>query len=792
MQFSKNWLYEWVKLKSTPYELTQKLTMAGLEVDSVSNYSAFKGVIVAQVDSMVPHPSSDTLNVCQLKTGAEGLVQVVTGAPNVKAGDKVCFAPVGTHLPALHKPNESLEVANFKGVESLGMLLSTQEMGLTDKADELMILSQQAPVGEQIWEYLHLDDVIFDLDITPNRGDCLSIQGIAREVHALTKAEFVPVKVSSISPLIDDEMPVHLNAAQACPRYCGRVIRGVDCSKSTPDWMVEKLRRSHIRSINPVVDIMNFIMIELGQPMHAFDMAQVKGSIHARMSKLGESITLLDGQTLTIDHEDVLMIADDEKPLAIAGIMGGLESGVTNNTQDIFLESAFFAPEAIAGRGRKLGVHSDSSFRFERGVDPMGQTLAIERATQWILDICGGQPGPIIDVSNEHLPRKEPIILPCKQVNTLLGVAIDTDEMIADLKRLQCEVTKEGDVLTVQPPAFRFDLSIPEDLVEEIARVKGYDNIEASLPAGICKPKPGQAITEQRVNRLLIDLGYHEVITYSFVDSQMQAHFEQESPVVLANPITADMSVMRQNMWPGLVRAAKHNMHRQQANICLFEMGLVFKQTKKGLQQTKKLGGLCSGMVQTPNWRVSAKPYTFFDVKAHIEQLWQSTGKGLDKLTWESTEHPGLHPGQTAKILADGKLIGIVGAMHPKLEAELDLLGPVFLYELDVAPLMKRTPIQFKKPSMYPAVRRDLSFLIDEQVSCAKVCEWLKKEGGHLLQDIIVFDIYQKDMSQGRKSMALGLIWQDAKRTLVDTDIDEKIGHLVQGLKQQFDAQLRD
>ncbi len=794
MQFSKNWLYEWVNYKNPISELTHRLTMAGLEVDAVTPYQPFQGVVVGQLTSIEEHPKAKHLKICQLSV-LDQTFQVVTAASEITIGDKVVYAPIGTHLPAIHQRKEVLAEVDFKGEKSQGMMLSATEMGLSEKSDGLLLLSDQAPVGEDVWEYLHLDDVIIDLDITPNRGDCLSIQGIAREIHALTKSKLNPIKIESIPAVHHETVNINLQAPKACSRYCGRIIKNVDCSRATPDWMVEKLRRSNIRVINPVVDILNFIMIELGQPMHAFDFETIDSDITVRMSQVGESLKLLDGQTATFDDNLTLLVADKNKALAIAGVMGGDGSAVTSESKTIFLESAFFAPEMIAGTGRKFNIHTDSSFRFERGVDPQGQIQAIERATQWILDICGGEPGPIVEVDSDSLPKKQPISFSLAHAQKLLGYELNLTEVVQDLRRLQCNVEVKEEECEVLAPSYRFDLNIQEDLIEEIARLKGYDNIELTLPKGICSPRRQTEFNEMRLKRAMVDLGYQEVISYSFVDKNLQTsvHGDLEEQIELSNPIASDMSVMRKSLWPGLLKACAYNMHRQQSDLSFFEVGLVFNLEDGELKQRKMLGGLCSGTLNKTHWSQKSVALDVFDLKGHIEQLWALSGKVVDNLEWPEVSHIALHPGQSANIVYSGAIIGAVGALHPRLAKSLDIKSPVFLFEMSCEWLQKIEAKTFQKPSSYPVMRRDLSFVVHENKTCEEISGWLKKEGGHLLKDVIVFDLYQgRGVPEAHKSMALGLIWQDSKRTLVDKEVDDIVDHLVQGIRDTFGAQLRD
>lgn len=792
MQISEQWVREWIDPKCNTRELAEQLTMAGLEVDSVEAVCPqFLGVVVAQVDSAEPHPQA-SLTVCQVSDGKQSY-QVVCGAPNVAAKQKVALAKVGAFLPSIHQPNETLEIAQLKGVASHGMLVSLQELGLAEKSEEILVLHPNAPLGDSLWDYLHLNDTLLELDLTPNRGDCLSIQGVARELHALTRATLDPIRIDSIQPAHDDVLKVTLDASKACPRYSGRIIKQVDCRTQTPDWMVEKLRRSGIRAINPIVDIMNYVMIELGQPMHAFDLQKVQQEIIVRPSKDKESLVLLDGQAIEL-LAGTTVIADAKGPLAMAGIMGGQDSGVTASTTDVFLESAYFDPIQIAGKARRHGLHTDSSHRFERGVDYDLQVKAIERATQWILDICGGKPGPVIDVKSDAWQPFEAIRFSPERAKELLGFDLDPESMRQHFERLGCVVNGQGSAWEVQPPSYRFDLKIQEDLVEELARLVGYHNIVATMPKATMRPQEHADYPVLRFKQILVDLGYQEAISYSFVDPKFQGllHPNREA-IALTNPIASDLAQMRLSLWTGLLKALQYNAHRQQEHVCLFETGLVFLPTHEGLKQVPKIGGVAWGALESPHWSQKQKPLDFFDVKGHVETLWRISGKSLDELEWESVESDSLHPGQSAALKYQGEVIGLVGMLHPSVQAKLDIKGSVFVFELQLAALTNKRSIEFKKPSTFPAVRRDLSLVVEQEITCSAMTQWLKKKAGNNLTDLNVFDLYQgSNIEAGKKSIALGLVWQDCYRTLKDTEIEEKMQGIIQGLQDTFGATLRD
>ncbi len=788
MQFSEQWMREWVNPKLTTPELAHKLTMAGLEVDSVAPYcEPFTEVVIGLVETC---ESQGKLSKLSVNVG-ERLLNIVCGAPNIAQGQKVAVAMEGAHLPAIHQPSEQLKKTTIKDMPSEGMILSLEELGLAEKSEQIHVLHPNAPVGESVWDYMHLDDTIIDVDLTPNRGDCLSMQGVGRELHALTGAPFNPVGVHPIPASHDHQISIDIQDTQSCPRYSARIIENVDCSKKTPDWMIEKLRRSNIKSINPVVDVMNYVMIELGQPMHAFDLNTIEGDIVIRQSIEGEPLTLLDGQQAKM-HAHTLMVADRQKPLAIAGIMGGLDSGVTSQTTKVLLESAHFTPEALAGKARSYGLHTDSSHRFERGVCPSGCVDAIERATQWILDICGGEPGSVMDVKS-HLKDPQVIEFSPERCATHLGFELNEEQVRQDFERLGCQV-EVGTPWQVTAPTFRFDLTIEEDLFEEVARLKGYDNIPNQSGFGpFSTTASGLGVNETRIKLAMADIGYQEAITYSFVCPSMQADlFPEVEGSPLVNPIASDMSMMRVSLFPGLLTALKHNVNRQQDNVALFETGLVFQQND-GLKQTKKLGGLVHGQFSPKAWDTKAKACDFFDVKGHIEHLWVGMGHELDSLGFEAGEHPALHPGICASIHNNNQVIGHVGQLHPSLESKLDIKGPVFLFEMNVDPILSTEALGFEKYSIYPEIKRDLSMVLSDSTPANQVMDWIKANAGIKLKKVELFDVYAgSNLPEGSKSLALSLLWQDFDKTLTDEAIEGLMTPIIQGLKQTFDATLRE
>ena len=620
MKFSEKWLRQWVDIDASTQQLVDKLTMAGLEVDGVEPVAGdFSGVVVAEIVGCEQHPDADKLRVTQVSTGQETF-QVVCGAPNARVGIKVPFATVGAVLPG----NFKIKKARLRGVESFGMLCAEQELGISDAADGLRELAQDAPVGEDVRAYLQLDDKIIDVDLTPNRGDCLSMIGLGREVSANFLTDINEQPVAEVAPVINDTFKVYIDAPEGCPRYVGRVIRNVDVSRPTPLWLTERLRRAGIRSIDPVVDVTNYVMLELGQPMHGFDLDTLAGAIHVRMATPAESLTLLDGQHITLS-EKTLVIADEHKALAIAGVMGGEGSGVSATTRNVFLESAFFDPITIAGKARSYGLHTDSSHRFERGVDHQLQKKAIERATALIMDICGGEPGPVSEVASEaHLPTQREVTLRSDKVTALLGMAIDDHHIEALLTRLGLGLSKQADGRwQVSVPSWRFDIAIEEDLVEELGRIYGYNNLPQSTPAALLKMKQVDEaqVSESSIRRVLTSRGYQEAICFSFYAPELHKQFDPvREPVALANPIASDLSVMRTSLLPGLVKTAQYNLNRQQSRVRLFETGLTFVKEGDELRQEPMLAALVTGSRQPESWLGKPEPVDFFDLKGILRR----------------------------------------------------------------------------------------------------------------------------------------------------------------------------
>jgi len=793
MKLSDQWLREWVNPELSPAELGHVLTMAGLELDSLETAAtSYTGVVVGMIKKVVPHPDADKLRVCQVDDGSGSDIQVVCGAPNAAAGMLVPFARVGAQLPGGLK----IKKAKLRGVESFGMLCSAKEVGLAESSEGLMALPEEAPLGEDFRQWLDLDDQVYDIDLTPNRADCLSVAGIARETALLTAAPLQEVDIAPVTAGSDDEFKIVVEDSDSCPRYAGRVIQGVNVQVQTPLWMQERLRRSGIRSINPVVDITNYVMLEQGQPMHAFDMSKLSNGIIVRQPLEGESLVLLDGQEIEIKPGS-LVIADEQGPLALAGIMGGEASSVVDESRDIFLESAFFTPRAIAGRARQYGLHTDSSHRFERGVDSELQVKAIERATQLIMTICGGTPGPVSDIRAEgYGVAADAIALREAQIPRILGVSIERGEVEGILIRLGCAVSSEEWGWKVIPPSYRFDIAIEVDLIEELARVYGYHRIQGTsqtMKAEIVL-QPEDRLPIERLQNVLIDMGYWEAITFTFVDPAMERVLAPDySPVKLANPLSSELAVMRTTLWSGLIKAAQHNLNRQQSRVRLFESGLSFIPDGEKIIQEPKLAGVLTGMAFPESWVRPEREVDFYDLKGDVENL-LAMGVGLKEIHFKPLlDHASLHPGQSAEIYRGDHLIGVMGALHPGLEKALDLEQRIYCFELNLASILSANVPKFGENSKYPAIRRDLALVVDESIPAADILSSIEKLGISQIQDFYIFDVYTGEgVASGRKSIALGLILQELSRTLNDKEVDEIITKVISQLEKDVDASLRN
>ena len=792
MQFSESWLRALVNPPLSTEELCHLLTMAGLEVEECRPAGAdFSNVVVARILTAEKHPDADKLKLCSVDTGEHGVLQIVCGAPNAAAGLVVPCALVGAKLPGV--PGIEIKKAKVRGVESHGMLCSARELGLSEDHGGLLTLPENAPIGRNVREVLALDDKLITLKLTPNRADCLSLTGIAREVAALTGAPLTLPAIEPVAAVHDETRAVVLDAPAACPRYCGRIVRGVNAKVPTPDWMKQRIERCGVRAISALVDVTNYVMLELGQPLHAFDDAQLAGKIHVRLPKAGEQLLLLNEQTVT-PTADTALIADEQKPLAMAGIMGGEHSGIADGTTDLFLESAFFAPDAIAGKARALGFSSDASYRYERGVDFALQRRAIERATQLIIDICGGRPGPVIEaVATAHLPQRPPVRLRLPRVARVLGIELGFARIEKLVAGMGFAYERKGDDLIVTPPSHRFDIEIEEDLIEEIARIHGYDNIPASPPTARCEmlPLPEVARGAMALRRLLAERGFHEVVNYSFVEAGWEADFAGNAkPVVLANPIASQMGVMRSSLIGGLVGTLVGNLKRQTNRVRIFELGRCFIQDADegtGYCQPLRVAALASGPALPEQWGVPARSTDFYDLKGDLEALFAPRVLNFERVT-----HPALHPGRCARVLLDGKELGVIGEIHPRWKQKYELSDSAVVFEIDLAALLETPMPAYTEVSRFPAVVRDIALVVPQQCETGVLRAALLRAAPEYVREIQLFDVYQgKGVAADCKSLAFRVAMQDTRKTLADSDADAAMASLLATAQKQFGAVLR-
>ena len=798
MKFSESWLREWVNPAISSEELTHQITMAGLEVDGVDPVAGeFTGVKVGEVVECGQHPDADKLQVTKVNLGDE-IVDIVCGASNCRLGLKVAVATVGAVLPG----NFKIKKAKLRGQPSFGMLCSESELGLAESSDGIIELPLDAPVGTCVREYLNLDDVTIDVDLTANRGDCLGIKGLAREVGVLNSLAVNEVETPAVSPSIDDKREITISAGEACPRYLGRVIKGINVNAQSPLWLVEKLRRCGVRSIDPVVDVTNYVLLELGHPMHAFDLAKIDGCIDVRFAKEGEKLVLLDENEVSLSS-DTLVIADsnngESKALAMAGIFGGLHSGVTAQSTDIFLESAFFAPLAILGKARQYGLHTDASHRYERGVDPQLQHQAMERATALLLEIVGGEAGPVIEAKHDaHIPAEKSVTLRREKLDGRIGFHIEDNTVSEILQRLGFTVEFADDIWKVVVPAYRFDIAIEVDLIEEVARIFGYNNIPNVSPtAKLTMPTHREAnLSVAKLRNTLVNRGYQEAITYSFVDPKVQELLHPGQEVMtLPHPISSEMSVMRVSMWTGLLQAMSYNQNRQQNRVRLFETGLRFipdESVENGVRQEQMLAGVISGQRFDEHWQMEKAASDFYDIKGDVEALLSLTADA-GAYEFSQAEIDALHPGQTAAIRKNGKLVGYLGTLHPELERKLGLNGRTLMFELLLSEVLTQKLPEARDLSRFPSNRRDIAVVVEEQINANKVLQLIEKVGGNYLVDLNLFDVYQgKGIEPGFKSLAIAMVLQDHDKTLEEKDINEVVNRVVDTLKVELNASLRD
>ncbi|HIJ26752.1 MAG TPA: phenylalanine--tRNA ligase subunit beta, partial [Gammaproteobacteria bacterium] len=723
-----------------------------------------------------------------VEAGEEEPLTIVTNVADIAVGEKIAVAKVGCVLPDGMK----IKKAKLRGVPSFGMFCSMGTLGLMEESESLERLPSEAPVGVSIRDYMALDDQVIEVDLTPNRGDCLSISGVAREVGVMNSASVKSVEFEPVIASSERTFPVYIENAAGCPRYLSRVIEGVNPRADSPLWMQERLRRAGMRSLGPLVDVTNYVMLELGQPMHAFDLAKLSGAITVRNAVAGESLTLLDGKEIELNRE-TLLVTDEKGPLALAGIMGGESSGIEEETTDLFLECAFFAPLSIAGKARSYGLHTDSSHRFERGVDSQLQLLAIERATQLLIDIVGGSAGPVEEAVNpETLPSANRINLRSERLERILGLSLDPAWVAETLQGLGLSLETNAEGWQVVSPSWRFDLAIEADLIEEVGRIYGYDQLPSTHPQLSAEiRKNPEAITPlQQLRQTLVDQGYREVITYSFVDPKLQQIMDpQHEALALENPISSDLSVMRTSLWPGLIQSMEFNSKRQQSQIRLFETGLRFVPEADGLKQQRMVAGLLYGEIEPEQWSVTSRSVDFFDMKGDLELLLE---KG-DKVQFVAASHPVLHPGKSAQIKMGATVLGWAGAIHPAIAAQLSLPKNIFLFELDLQQLQERMIPAFNPLSKFPMIRRDLAILLNRNILSQEVLDTAEASiDQKILRGVRLFDLYQGDnLKEDEKSLAFGIFLQHDERTLTDDEVEAVIVQVVENLEQQHGAKLR-
>jgi len=790
MKFSVNWLKQWVRLDLDASELAERLTASGLEVEAVEPVAAdFTDVVVAEIEACSPHPNADKLSVCTVNDGSARRLQVVCGAPNARAGMRVPLARVGARIGH----DVEIKAAKLRGIESAGMLCSARELGLSDDHAGLLQLPPDAPLGEGLRQWLALADCSIEIDLTPNRADCLSIRGLARDVAAICSTDFIAHEIPAVAAGSDARLPIRLEHAEGCPRYAARIIHNIDSNAVTPLWMREALRRCGMRSISPVVDATNYVLLELGQPLHAFDFDRIEREIIVRRGRGGEKLLLLDGSEVELDS-DVLVICDARGPVALAGIMGGEASAVTANTGSILLESAWFKPAVISGKARAYGLHTDASHRFERGVDPQGQVQAIERATSLILDICGGEPGPVLLVEEpKWIPSNPPVRLRHDRLKRVTGLDFEPAEVEAILTRLGMKVCFAEHAWTVTAPSARMDIAIEEDLIEEVSRIYGYDRIPEAAPRGVLSV--GSAASDEvplmELKQCLCAAGYQEAINYSFVDRRrLEAMHQSAEALSLANPLSAEMGVMRTSLLPGLLAALNFNLRRQQDRVRLFESGLAYLQRADGLHEIPRIAAVAAGAAWPEQWSVASRAVDFYDIKGDVERL--SALGGREPADFVPFDAPWVHPGASAQVILKGCIIGWCGAVHPGVLSALDVDSEVFAFELDLELLQRRGSLLVNPVSRFPSIRRDLSFWVPEAVTFAQTRAVVIEAAGELLQNLVVFDVYQDNkLKKGYKSVAIGLILQNVSSTLTDEMVNPVLHRTIAGLEQRLGAQIR-
>jgi len=765
-------------------DLGHALTMAGLEVEEQELVAQpFNNVVIGEIISAEKHPDADRLQLCKVDVGQAEPLQIVCGAPNARVGLKAPCAMLGAKLADFE-----IKKAKVRGIESFGMMCSAKELGLAEQVDGLLEFPTSAVVGQNVREYLGLDDTLYTIKLTPNRADCLSILGVARDVVAMTGAAMNLPRITEAKLDSNKTVTVNVTEHAACPSYFGRVIEGVNASAETPDWMIRALERSGLRSISVIVDITNYVLLELGQPMHAFDLDKLKGDITVRFAQSGESIKLLNDTEAKLVADD-LVIADASGPIALAGVMGGEPTSVTEQTNNIFLESAFFTPGVMAGKARRLGLSTDSSYRFERGVDYGNTKQALERATGLVLDICGGQAGAITEAVAK-LPERQAVTLRYARVRSVLGIDIAKEKVGAILSQLGFSFQENGDNFIVQAPTYRFDIEREADLIEEIARLHGYDKIPAIAPIANLSmlPLPAAKLSEHWLKDVMQTQGYQEVVTYSFVDESWERDFlANPNPIKLKNPIASNLSVMRTGLWGGLLDVLTYNLNRKQERAMLFEVGSTFHLKDNGYREETHIAGLCYGAVLPEQWGQAARDTNFYDVKAMVDTLTHH------QATYQKETHPALHPGQTARVYLEGQPVGWLGKLHPKWQQHYDLPKSTILFELETQGLLQTQVPAYQEVSKTIPVRRDIAIVVDEQVEVQAVIDAVYAAKISLLQKIQLFDVYQgRGVTESKKSLAFLILMQDTHKTMVDLEAEAAMAKLLALLENKFDAQLRN
>lgn len=788
MKISENWLREWVNPKVSTEELVEQLTMLGLEVDGVEPAAGeFTHVVVAEIISIEKHPDADKLNVCQVDAGTGENLQIVCGAPNARAGLKAPLAMIGAVLPG----NFKIKKSKLRGLESNGMLCSNVELGLSDDHSGLLELPQDAPVGRDIRDYFQLNDSVIDIDLTPNRADCFCVKGIAIDVACLNEIDVNTPELKSIATSIDESIAVTLSAKQQCPVYLNRVINNIDNSKHTPLWMQEKLRRSGIRSIHPVVDVTNYVMLELGQPMHGFDKSAISGNINVKMAHTGDKFTILDGKEVTLD-ESFLMIADDKGYLAIAGVMGGLDSGVTETTTDIVLESAFFDPATIMGKSRDLGIFTESALRFERGVDPQLQQQAMQRATELIVEICGGEVGEVTTAcAEEFIPTVKEVTLTEDKLQRVLGFKVEPTQVESILKGLQMYVTRTEDAWIVHAPSSRFDINIEEDLIEEVVRLIGYDKMPSENLTGesVIMQSPEAIIPQHHIKQQMLDLGYQEAINYSFVSEKLLKTYGLNlESIALKNPLTEEFAVMRTSLLPGMVETIKYNLRRQNDSLRMFETGHTFRQHNR-IQEDDKIIAMITGKRHPENWCLDSENVDFYDCKGDLEALLNQTKKDY---ILEPSSHEFLHPSRQAQVEINGENIGWIGQIHPEICRRNGIKKEIYAFELYINNINQTSLPNFQTVSKYPSVRRDIALVVENNISYQQIKDIIVQELGEYLVNIFVFDRYEgENIGTGKRSLAIGMVLQQDNSTFEDKEVDKLMSKMVLSIKQNLTVEIR-